>query len=110
MKRLFIICAFTFVIFVLFIGTLFGVYSLYFNRKAMPYAEETRRLTYGQSLSYQQGTERDFENLCLQYNQAKSQSTKTIIRYMTQRRVNDYVGPPVSPYIMDCLTKMGVIK
>ena len=84
-----------------------AVWALFFNRHALPYAEETRRLTYGQSLAYQQGSQRDFENLCLQYAQATDPAAKAIIADTIRRRAQDYVGPPLADNVSGCLAKLG---
>lgn len=90
------------------IGVLGSVSGLFFNRWASPYQEETRRITYGQSLTYQQGAQRDFENLCLQYAQATDDASRDIIRSTTLRRKQDYVGPPLGDDVQACFARMGV--
>ena len=93
-------------LFVLGIGL--SAWSLFFNRHAMPYAEETRRITYGQSLAYQQGSQRDFENLCLQYVQATDEGSRAIIKDTIIRRKQDYVGPPLGDDVTACFSRLGV--
>ncbi|HEY2010566.1 MAG TPA: hypothetical protein VGH23_16370 [Rhizomicrobium sp.] len=90
------------------LGTGLAIWGLFFNRHAAPYAEETRRLTYGQSLAYQQGSQRDFENLCLQYVQATDGGAKAIIRDTILRRKQDYTGPDLGPDVQACFSKLGL--
>jgi hypothetical protein len=84
-----------------------AIWGLFFNRHAAPYAEETRRLTYGQSLAYQQGSQRDFENLCLQYRQATDPAAKAMIADMIKRRAQDYTGPELTPTVQACIASLG---
>lgn len=94
------------VVLVLIIG--FAVFGLFFNRHALPYAEETRRQTYNSSQSYQQGSQRDFENLCLQYAEATDDGAKDIIRDMISRRKQDYTGAPLNANVEACFTRLGL--
>jgi|HubBroStandDraft_4_1064222.scaffolds.fasta_scaffold00019_91 hypothetical protein len=98
---------YAFIIF-LILATLGGGWALFFNRHAMPYAEETRRLTYGQSMTYQQGSQRDFENLCLQYTQATYVGSKLMIADTIRRRLQDYVGPPLDSDVQACIARIGL--
>ena len=94
-------------ILLLALGSAVTIWGLFFNRHAAPYAEETRRITYGQSFAYQQGSQRDFENLCLQYAQATDASARAISADTIRRRAQDYVGPPLEANIAACIARVG---
>lgn len=95
-------------VFVMLLGTGMGWWGLWFQRVAAPFSEETRRITYGQSMTYQQGAQRDFENLCLQYKQAQDGGSKALIKDMIRRRVQDYVGPTLDNNVVVCLSQLGI--
>ena len=96
------------VILFVFLGTGLAIWGLFFNRHAAPYAEETRRLTYGQSLAYQQGSQRDFENLCLQWRQATDSTAKAVLADTIRRRAQDYTGPELGPTVQACFARIGI--
>lgn len=93
---------------VMLLGTALGWWGLWFTRHAAPYAEETRRITYGQSLAYQQGSQSDFENLCLLYREATDNGTRAMIRDTISRRFADYTGPELGANVRVCFSQLGL--
>lgn len=98
----------TLIFLLMLIGTGAGWWGLWFQRTAAPFAEETRRITYGQSLTYQQGAQHDFEDLCLQYSKASDETSKSMIKDVIIRRKQDYVGPALSEDVTNCFVRIGV--
>ena len=89
------------------LGTVTGVWNLAFMRWAMPYQEETRRQTYTRSMTYQQGSQANFEDLCLQWQQAKDQPSKDMIAGVIRQRRSVYVGPAFSDDVLSCFGRIG---
>ena len=95
-------------IILLILCTIGGAWQLFFNRKAMPYQEQTRRLTYQQSATHQEGSQNNFMDLCVQYAEATSDPAKDMIRAAIRQRKNVYAGPPLSDDVQACFSKLGL--
>lgn len=79
-----------------------------FDRFSSQFQENTRRLTYNTSQSYQQGSQRDFLDLCMQYRLAKTDNEKLIIKSTFAERFHDYTGPDMSPEVYQCKSEMSI--
>jgi predicted Zn-dependent peptidase len=97
-----------FFIILMVLGTASAIFGLFFNRKAMPYQEETRRLTYQQSATHQEGSQNNFMDLCVQYASAPNDAAKDMIRAAIRQRKSVYAGPPLSSDVESCFAKIGL--
>lgn len=95
-------------IILLILATIGGTWALFFNRKAMPYQEQTRRLTYQQSATHQEGSQNNFMDLCVQYTQAATDPARDMIRAAIRQRKGVYAGPPLSDDVQLCFSKLGL--
>ena len=95
-------------IIILVLATIGGTWALFFNRKAMPYQEETRRRTYQQSATHQEGSQNNFMDLCVQYATATAGPAQDMIRAAIRQRKAVYAGPPLSDDVQSCFSKLGL--
>ena len=95
-------------IIVLVLATIGGTWALFFNRQTMPYQEQTRRLTYQQSITHQEGSQNNFMDLCVQYVQATTDPARDMIRAAIRQRKSVYAGPPLSDDVESCFSKLGL--
>lgn len=94
--------------FVMLLGVGMGWWSLWFQRVAMPYQEQTRRLTYQQSATHQEGSNTNFQDLCLQWSRAPDSLTRDMIAVVIRQRRSVYMGPPLSDDVMACFARVGI--
>lgn len=86
----------TLIAFVVAIAAIIGVYALatgnmLFERRAAPYREETRKQTYDTSRTYQQGTQMNIANWCLEMR-TKPEHAKAVAA-MIRDAAATYSGP-----------------
>lgn len=84
---------------------LFAFSGLIFNRHAAPYAEETRRMTYDQSRSYQQGMAVDLDELCRQRRLATDGGIKAALADTIRLRSARYMGELPS-HVQECVNEV----
>lgn len=96
------------VVLMMLLGTGLGWWGLWFNRVSMPYQEQTRRLTYQQSATHQEGSNNNFMDLCVQYVQAKDDTSRDMIRAAIRQRRNVYAGPDLSQDVESCFARLGL--
>lgn len=91
----------------LFILFIFAVafFALGFDRVASPYQEQTRKITYDQSRTYQQGTQLDISRLCQKYDEAPLGGKKAIAQLIRDTNAT-YTGQ-LTQSNQDCLNKIG---
>lgn len=104
-----VLLGFLLLLIILFIlGVGMTIFNANFRRWLMPFNEETRRITYGQSLTYQQGTQNNFEDLCNQWAQTKDPDARAMLADTIQHRKQVYTGPALADDVMSCFAKIGI--
>lgn len=86
----------------LLVNTVLVSYGLGIQRLAMPFQEETRRLTFEQSQSYQHGTARELDRLCREWSNEEDATAKAAIANSISHRMAAYNGD-VPDYLSECL-------
>jgi uncharacterized protein YcbK (DUF882 family) len=83
----------------------FGVMGMVWNRLASPVQEETRRQSYDQSRTYQQGMAVDLDELCRQWRTATDVQTKAGLADTIRLRAAPYRGE-LPPQVTRCLEEI----
>lgn len=80
-----------------------SVFSLYFDRVAQPFAQETQRRTYENSVSRQEGVEQQISAYCMNLKTSTDPIAKKAFAHYIISEAGSYHGE-LSPEATDCLS------